>query len=48
MKHLLLFVLSMNFCAIGFADTWYVATSSSFDGPGTAWSNALHTIQPTR
>jgi len=27
------------------ADTWYVATNSPADGPGTAWSNAFHTIQ---
>ena len=27
------------------ADTWYVATNSLSDGPGTTWSNAFHTIQ---
>ena len=27
------------------ADTWYVSTNSPTDGPGTAWSNAFHTIQ---
>lgn len=27
------------------AATWYVATNSPTDGPGTAWSNAFHTIQ---
>ncbi|MCK5528884.1 MAG: hypothetical protein KAI74_04315, partial [Kiritimatiellae bacterium] len=27
------------------ADTWYVATNSASDGPGTAWTNAFHTIQ---
>ncbi len=28
-----------------YADTWYVATNSVSDGPGTSWSNAFHTIQ---
>jgi len=27
------------------AQPWYVATNSASDGPGTAWSNAWHTIQ---
>jgi hypothetical protein len=27
------------------ADTWYVATNSLTDGPGTSWSNAFWTIQ---
>lgn len=34
-------------CAVtaSYADTYYVATNSASDGPGTAWSNAFHTIQ---
>ena len=27
------------------AATWYVATNSPAGGPGTAWTNAFHTIQ---
>lgn len=27
------------------AATWCAATSSPADGPGTAWTNAFHTIQ---
>ncbi len=27
------------------AATWYVATNSPADGPGTSWTNAFHTIQ---
>ncbi len=43
MKRLFLFVLSMSCCV--FADTFFVSTNSASDGPGTAWSNAFHTIQ---
>jgi hypothetical protein len=36
------FVLSLSGVS---ADTLYVATDSAADGPGTAWTNAFHTIQ---
>ena len=33
------------FAMSGLADTWHVSANSASDGPGTAWSNAFHTIQ---
>jgi len=37
--------LLAGFSASGFAATLHVWTNSPDDGPGTAWSNAFHTIQ---
>lgn len=34
-----------SLCASAGVSTWYVSPTSPSDGPGTAWSNAFHTIQ---
>ncbi len=41
----LIISVSLLWAGIASADTWYVATNSVSDGPGTSWSNAFHTIQ---
>ena len=47
MKKIVLIFFVSIFCATSLfaVDTWHVATNSASDGPGTAWSNAWHTIQ---
>ncbi len=38
-------ILALSCLTAHAGTTWYVATNSMSDGPGTAWSNAFHTIQ---
>jgi len=46
MKKTVWFIISVVCLTTGtMADTWYVATNSVTDGPGTAWANAFWTIQ---
>ncbi len=44
-KSVLMMGVGVLWAGMASANTWYVATNSASDGPGTAWSTAFHTIQ---